>query len=294
MKYGIYAPNFGAYGDPHNLLELAAVAETSGWDGFFLWDHVLLHRHSDIPMVDAWVALSAVAARTNRMRVGPLVTPLARRRPWKVAREIISLDTLSKGRAVLGLGLGAPADAEFECFGEDPTDKVRAEKMDEAIEIVAALQSDLPVSFSGKYFKVDDVRFCPPPIQRPHVPVWVAGFHPNVRPMRRAAKWDGLFPLQPPATGADHISADEVKWSTMWLTPAQLRECIEIVARYRPSMAGFDVIACGATPLSTAAASRDHVSKFEAVGATWWLEWLDEQRGSFAEMLDHIRQGPPR
>lgn len=294
MKYGIYVPNFGAYGDPHNLLELALVAESAGWDGMFLWDHVLLHRHSDIPMVDAWVALAAIAARTSRIRLGPLVTPLARRRPWKVAREITSLDTLSRGRAVLGIGLGAPADAEFECFGEDPTGKVRAEKMDEAIEIVSALQSSQPTTFNGTHFTVDDVRFCPPPVQRPHVPVWVAGFHPNVRPMRRAARWQGVFPLQPPSTGAAHVDAAEVLWSTMWLTPTQLNDCIDIIRSHRPTMDGFDVIASGGTKPGSRAEARHQVADYQSVGATWWLEWLDEQRGTYSEMLDHIRQGPPK
>lgn len=294
MKCGIYVPNFGAYGDPHNLLELALIAESAGWDGVFLWDHILLHRHSAIPMVDAWVALSAIAARTSRILLGPLVTPLARRRPWKVAREIISLDALSRGRALLGIGLGAPADAEFECFGEDPADKVRAKKMDEAIEIVAALQSSEPTSFHGTHFHVDDVRFCPPPVQQPHVPVWVAGFHPNVRPMQRAAKWQGVFPLQAPSTSAEHVDAADVLWSTMWLTPGQLRECVEMVSQYRESMTGFDVVASGGTPPREPAAGKRLVAEFQTVGATWWLEWLDEQRGSYAEMLDHIRQGPPR
>jgi alkanesulfonate monooxygenase SsuD/methylene tetrahydromethanopterin reductase-like flavin-dependent oxidoreductase (luciferase family) len=294
MKYAIYLPNFGAFADPNNFLEFASVAEQSGWDGLFLWDHVLLHRDSDIPMIDAWVALSAIAATTHRLRIGALVTPLARRRPWKVAREITSLDTLSRGRAIFGLGLGAPADAEFECFGEETADKIRAEKMDEAIEIVAALQSGDSVKFQGKYFKIDDVRFRPVPIQRPRVPIWVAGFHPNIRPMRRAAKWDGVFPLQAPSTGAAHVSADEVNWSTMWLSPAQLRECVELVAKYRTSMAGFDVVACGATPLGAPTDGRKLVAEHEAVGATWWIEWLDEQRGSLNQMLDHVRQGPPK
>jgi hypothetical protein len=115
--------NFGEYGDPHNLLTLACEAEDAGWDGFFLWDHLLLYRHSDIPFIDAWVALGAIAARTKRLRLGPLITPVARRRPWKLAREVVSLDHLSQGRTILGVGLGAPADAEFECFGEDPDDR---------------------------------------------------------------------------------------------------------------------------------------------------------------------------
>jgi Luciferase-like monooxygenase len=114
MQCGVYVPNFGEYGDPHNLLALALDAEEAGWNGFFIWDHLLLYRHSDIPFVDAWIALAAIAARTKRLRLGPMITPVARRRPWKLAREVVSLDHLSRGRAVLGVGLGTPPDAEFD------------------------------------------------------------------------------------------------------------------------------------------------------------------------------------
>lgn len=294
MKYAIYLPNWGGFADPRNYLEFASVAERSGWDGVFLWDHILLYRHSEIPMADAWIVLSAIAATTRRIQLGALVTPLARRRPWKVAREITSLDTLSGGRAIFGVGLGAPVDAEFECFGEDGADRVRAEKMDEAIEIVSALQTGEPVTFTGKHFQVHDVQFRPVPIQRPRVPVWVAGFHPNTRPMQRAAKWDGIFPLQAPSTGRGHASESEVDWSTMWLSPGQLKECIELVSRYRTSMDGFDVVACGATPVGDRERARLAVAEHEAVGATWWIEWLDEQRGTLTEMLERVRQGPPK
>ncbi len=294
MKYAIYLPNWGEFADPKNYLEFASVAESAGWDGIFLWDHILLHRHSAVPMADAWVVLAAIAATTKRVRLGALITPLARRRPWKVAREITSLDVLSGGRAIFGLGLGAPVGAEFECFGEDGADRVRADKMDEAIEIVCALQTGEPVTFEGKYFTVDDVQFRPVPIQRPRVPVWVAGFHPYRRPMRRAAKWDGIFPLQAPSTGRGDASETEVEWSTMWLSPAQLRECIALVSEHRSSMSGFDVIACGATPIGDPESAKRSVAEHEAVGATWWIEWLDDQRGTLGEMLERVRQGPPK
>ena len=123
MQFGIYVPNFGAYGDPHNLLTLATEAEAAGWDGFFLWDHLLIFPGAAVPFVDAWVTLAGIATRTERMRLGPMITPVARRRPWKLAREIVSLDQLSRGRAVLGVGLGNPADVEFQYFGEDPADR---------------------------------------------------------------------------------------------------------------------------------------------------------------------------
>lgn len=294
MKYGVYAPNFGAYGDPHNLLALANAAETAGWDGLFLWDHLLLYRRSQIPVVDTWVALSAIAARTNRLIIGPLITPLARRRPWKVAREIVSLDQLSRGRAVLGIGLGAPADSEFECFGEDPTDRIRAQKMDEALEVIDALQKGQPVSHDGEYFHIDDVQFLPEPIQKPRVPIWAAAFYLNVKPLSRAGRWDGVFPLKPPSSAVEQASPTGIDFSTMWLSPEELKECADIALRDRTSENKFDVVASGATPTDDPKTARRAAQSFEDVGATWWLEWLDEQRGTFDEMLYHIRQGPPR
>src|ERR1043166_5357034 len=186
MQYGIYVPNFGVYGDPHNLLTLAEDAEAAGWDGFFLWDHFLLYRRSDITVVDAWVALAAIAARTERIRLGPLITPAARRRPWKLAREIVSLDHLSRGRAILGVGLGAPPDAEFQCFGEDPSDRIRAEKLDEALTIIDGLSSGQPFQHRGRHFEIEEITFRPHPIQKPRVPIWVAAMWPNRGPLRRA------------------------------------------------------------------------------------------------------------
>ena len=293
MKYGVYVPNFGAYGDPHNLLALASTAEAAGWDGLFLWDHLLLYRRSEIPVIDAWVAISAIAACTDRLIVGPLITPLARRRPWKVAREIISLDHLSRGRAVLGIGLGAPADSEFECFGEDPTDRIRAQKMDEALQIIDALQSGEPVVHDGEYFQIDDVQFLPRPIQKPRVPVWAAAFFPNKKPLRRAGRWDGVFPLKTPTTEVDQLSPSGIDFSTMWLSPEELKECADIALRDRTSENKFDVVASGAMPLDDPASARAKAQSFQDIGATWWLEWLDEQRGTFDDMLHLIRQGPP-
>jgi alkanesulfonate monooxygenase SsuD/methylene tetrahydromethanopterin reductase-like flavin-dependent oxidoreductase (luciferase family) len=121
------------------------------------------------------MVLGAIAARTEHLRIGPVITPVARRRPWKLAREVVSLDHLSRGRAVLGVGLGAPPDAEFECFGEDASDTVRARKLDEALSVLDGLSSGETFSHHGKYFDLDDVKFVPRRVQNPRVPVWVAG-----------------------------------------------------------------------------------------------------------------------
>jgi alkanesulfonate monooxygenase SsuD/methylene tetrahydromethanopterin reductase-like flavin-dependent oxidoreductase (luciferase family) len=294
MQFGIYVPNFGAYGDPHNLLILASEAEAAGWDGFFLWDHLLLYRHADIPVVDAWIALAAIAARTERMRLGPMITPAARRRPWKLAREVVSLDHLSRGRAILGVGLGAPADAEFQYFGEDPTDRVRARKLDEALGILDGLERGESFQHQGEYFHIEDVLFLPRPVQTPRVPIWVAGFWPNKAPLRRAARWDGVFPLKPPPVPPVGLSPSSITWSTMWLTPAELRECMTVVRQHRTTEGHFDLVASGATPVNERAKAQEVVAAFQETGATWWLEWLDEQRGTFAQMREHIRKGPPK
>jgi hypothetical protein len=294
MQCGVYVPNFGEYGDPHNLLALALDAEDAGWDGFFIWDHLLLYRHSDIPFVDASIALAAIAAQTKRLRLGPVITPVARRRPWKLAREVVSLDHLSRGRAVLGVGLGAPSDAEFECFGEDPADRMRARKLDEALSVLVGLWRGEVFNHHGEYFHVEEVKFVPRAIQSPRVPIWVAGFWPNKPPMRRAARWDGVFPLKMPPVPLVGLAPGAAPWSALWLQPRELGEAVNYVREHRTTIGSFDVIASGATPPGEGVKGQEIVSAFREVGATWWLEWLDEQRGTFAEMRKHIRQGPPK
>ena len=118
MKYALNFPNFGDYSNPRELAELALDAEKAGWDGFFLWDHMTFEKGSNIPFVDPWVALSAIAMKTEHLSIGTWITPLPRRRPWKVARETVSIDHLSGGRLILGVGLGAP-DYEFIAYSED-------------------------------------------------------------------------------------------------------------------------------------------------------------------------------
>jgi hypothetical protein len=294
MRYGVYVQNFGEYGDPHNLIALALEAEQAGWDGFFVWDHLQLYRHSDIPVVDAWMALAAIAARTERIRLGPVITPVARRRPWKLAREVVSLDQLSRGRVIFGVGLGTPPDAEFECFGEDASDRVRARKLDEGLVVVDGLWRGETFSHDGEFFHVDRVKFVPQAVQSPRVPVWVAGFWPNKPPMRRAARWDGVFPLKMPPVRLAGLTPGAAPWSALFLQPHELADAAKYVSDHRINSGPFDVIGSGATPLGDSSKGRGIVSAFRDSGATWWLEWLDEQRGTFAQMREHIRNGPPK
>ena len=154
MKFGLSIPQFEHFADVRRLADLASDAERAGWDGFFVWDHILFDNLWR-PMVDPWIALAAIAMRTNSIRIGPMITPLARRRPWKVAREAISLDQLSNGRVILGVGLGAPELWEFGFFGEQTDAKIRARKLDEGLAILEGLLGGELFSFQGEFYQLE-------------------------------------------------------------------------------------------------------------------------------------------
>ncbi|MEO1646687.1 MAG: LLM class flavin-dependent oxidoreductase, partial [Chloroflexota bacterium] len=193
MKYGIYLPNFGVFGDAWVMASLAKEAEDAGWDGFFIWDHVA--RPFVTPLVDPFVALTAVAMNTEKITFGTMVTPIARRRPQVVARQTASLDVLSGGRFVLGVGLGSGRDVEWAHFEEETDLKTRAEMTDEALAILDGLWTGEPFSYEGKHYMVGESQFLPMPVQQPRIPIWIAGYYPHKAPMRRASRWDGMFIL---------------------------------------------------------------------------------------------------
>jgi alkanesulfonate monooxygenase SsuD/methylene tetrahydromethanopterin reductase-like flavin-dependent oxidoreductase (luciferase family) len=178
MRYAVNVPNFAEYADPRTAAALAAEAEAAGWDGFFVWDHMVFDRRLRLPVADPWVLLAAVALATERLRLGPMVTPLARRRPWKVARETVTLDHLSGGRLLLGVGLGTPAADEYGAFGEPTGRRERAAMLDEALEVLILLWSGGTVSSHGRHYRLEEIAFLPAPVQRPRIPILVAGTWP--------------------------------------------------------------------------------------------------------------------
>ena len=274
MNYGVYAPNFGDYADPERIVALAVECERAGWDGFFLYDHLAADAYGAHPgdaVADPWILLAAIACATQRIRLGPMVTPLARRRPAKLAREIATLDRLSGGRLIFGVGLGA--EESYAPFGEDGDPARRAEKLDEGLEVLAGLLSGAPFSFEGRHHSVRDATFRPTPLQSPRVPIWVAGGWPRRRPFRRAAQWDGAFPL-----GRD----------VPVLTPDEIAQVADYVRERRTSDAAFDLVACGATDAGAS------VEAYARAGATWWFEWLEPDRGSFTALRERVLAGPPR
>jgi len=248
VNAGIFVAPFDELADPKLVAELAAHAEERGWDGFFLWDHIR-YRAPTRGVADPWIAMSAMAVATERIRIGPLVTPLSRRRPHKLARETATLDHLSGGRLTLGVGLGSEGNGELEPFGEVSDPRERAKLLDDGLERLAG--------YWGGEFE-------PPPVQTPRIPVWVAGRWPKRRPLRRAARWDGVFPIELPG-------------------PAELEELVAEVAELRDgSDAPFDIV--------IEIAPGDDPGPWIDAGATWCLTSFGPQP-SAAEVREAIEAG---
>jgi alkanesulfonate monooxygenase SsuD/methylene tetrahydromethanopterin reductase-like flavin-dependent oxidoreductase (luciferase family) len=289
MRYGIDIPNFGDFADPRLTAEIAHEAEDAGWDAIWVWDHV--QRDAGVPYADPWVLLAVIAVATRKLKLGPMVTPLPRRRPWLVAREAVTLDVLSGGRFVLGVGNGNPV-REFTAFGEDPDLKVRAAKLDEGLEIIEGLLRGVPFSFDGTYYEVHDVEFLPGPVQQPRMPIWVAGTWPLRTPFRRAARWDGTWPIRRRPDGSGEL-----------LSPDDIRDLCAFIREERqkaglpvdPVTGPYDVMVAGITPADDRSRAAEMAQEFAEAGATWWTERINAtERGSLEVMRRRILAGPPK
>ncbi|HEX5944713.1 MAG TPA: LLM class flavin-dependent oxidoreductase [Acidimicrobiales bacterium] len=270
-RAALWLPIFDGLADPRTVARIAAEAEAAGWDGVFVWDH-LRWREPVVEVADPWITMAAIATATERLRFGPMVSPLARRRPAKVARETVTLDRLSGGRLTLGVGVGSDRFAgELSRTGEQVDDKVRAQMLDELLVILEEAWSGDVVDHRGRHYTVDGVQFLPRPVQHPRIPVWVATLYGNTRPLRRAARHDGFFPVN-----LDH--------------PDQLAELVATVTDLRRDH-GDDL----ARPYDIAMAVPPDTDPdpYIAAGATWILVEFDPGTVS----VDHVRgvlgDGPP-
>ena len=277
MRYGIDVINFGAYGDPAVFQRVARAAETAGWHGMFCWDHVASAWDGPPPTGDPWVLLTAAACVTEHLRLGTIVTPVPRRRPHILAGQVATLDRLSGGRVVLGVGLGGVPD-EFERFGQDSSVTVRAQQLDEGLDVMAALWTGDVVSFHGRHHRAHQVQNPLVPVQRPRVPVWVGGESPGA--LRRAARWDGW---------TMSLFADET--GRIGTPPGTIADRLATIESHRTATGPFDVVV-GAYSDPTPAGAR-MVAEYAEAGATWWLEELNGFRGSLDDMLARVDAGPP-
>ena len=293
MKFAIDIPNFADFADPQLTAQVARDAEAAGWDAVWVWDHV--QRDAGVPYADPWILLTVIALATTRVRLGPMVTPLPRRRPWLVAREAVTLDILSGGRFTLGLGNGSPM-REFTAFGEEWDLKIRAAKLDEGLAIIEGLFTGRPFSFAGEHFQLTDVEFLPAPLQKPRLPIWLATTWPVRAPFRRAARFEGTWPLRRTPDGLSHP-----------LTPDDVRGVCRVIAEERaaaglpaglgegPDAPPYDIMVAGVTPADDPTRAGAITAPYADAGATWGTERINPtERGDIGAMRRRIDAGPPR
>ena len=283
MRFSVSIPNFGDFADPEAVAVLAQAVEHAGWDALFIWDHVVHEKRMVREIADPWILLAAAGLVTSRIRLGTMVTPVARRRPQKLAREVTTLDRLTGGRMILGAGLGDPVDDEYGAFGESTSRRVLAERLDEGLAVLDKLWSGSRTTFEGKHLTVRDVTFRPTPVQRPRVPIWIGGRWPNLAPMRRAARWDGAAPIMSGAWQAEPPPLDEVVAAGEFLRTVR--------AEAGRAEEPFDFMVGGSSP----AGEWPLLAALAAAGVTWWDERMPF--GELLESADAIRgrvdQGPP-
>ena len=275
MRFALNVPNFGEYGDAWVLAGLAREAEECGWDGFFVWDHIAWEGAAHY--ADPWISLAAIAVATRSIRIGPMVTPLPRRRPWKVAHEAATLDRLSEGRLTLGVGLGG-REREFRFFNEEPDARRRAAMLDEGLEILTKMWEAEPFAHRGTHYEITEALLTPPPAQRPRIPIWIAGTWPRKKPFLRALRWDGYAPVGKAGSP---------------LTPEDVREMSGSASDQRGGDEPFDIRITGSTNGESPDEVRRKVARFAEAGATWWDENLSPSGMSLEEARERVRLGPP-
>jgi alkanesulfonate monooxygenase SsuD/methylene tetrahydromethanopterin reductase-like flavin-dependent oxidoreductase (luciferase family) len=274
MKYGFVLPTGGA----RTAADYARDAELAGWDGFFVCEPVW--------GIDAWVSLTAAAMQTKRVRLGTMLTPLSRMRPWELAGKAATLDNLSNGRVILSVGLGA-IDTGFEEFGEVTDRKTRAELLDEGLDILTGLWRGQPFNYDGKHHKIKEMNFFPPPppMQRPRIPIWVVGAWPRMRSMRRALRYDGLLPA---------VQDQRGQWQQTM--PDDLRAMKAFIESNRTQTTPFDIVIEGETPGDDRERAASIVRPWAEAGATWWIEarWKVPRNAEGLQVVrQRIQQGPP-
>jgi alkanesulfonate monooxygenase SsuD/methylene tetrahydromethanopterin reductase-like flavin-dependent oxidoreductase (luciferase family) len=266
MRHGLFLPPFDALANPDLLVELALDAERSGWDGFFLWDHLKYgKRVRDI--LDPYVCLTAIAAATSTMELGVMVTPLVRRRPAVLARQAVTLDHVSHGRLVLGFGIGDDFAGELSSFGDEVDAKKRGQMLTEGLEVLTDLLSGEPVDHEGESYRASDVRFLPVAARPGGIPIWLAARWPNAAPLRRAAKYQGVF--------------------VIGLTdPADVAELRRRLGDSGADLEYFDVVVLGTV--------GDDVSAWEEAGVTWRLAQVGPFELELSVVRDVVLAGPPQ
>jgi alkanesulfonate monooxygenase SsuD/methylene tetrahydromethanopterin reductase-like flavin-dependent oxidoreductase (luciferase family) len=265
MRQGVFFPPFDGVADPHSLVELGRTAEAAGWDGLFLWDH-LLYAGGVTKILDPYISLAAIASATTTIQLGAMVTPLNRRRPQIVARQAVTLDLLSNGRLILGFGIGDDGESgELSKFGEATDAKERGAMLSEGLDVLTGLLSGEPLTHHGERYRADDVTFQPTAARAGGIPIWLAARWPNPAPIRRAARYGGVFVIQ-------------------MKDPRDVAALRERLRSEGTDLDHFDVVISGFV--------GDDPTPWARAGADWFLSWIGPYNMNFAEVHEMIKEGP--
>jgi alkanesulfonate monooxygenase SsuD/methylene tetrahydromethanopterin reductase-like flavin-dependent oxidoreductase (luciferase family) len=274
MKYGLFLANIDSHATGDTIVQLGVAADESGWDGVFLADH--LHYNNVYRFIDPWIMLAGIAARTKHIKLSTWVTAVPRRQPWQLARDLASLDQLSGGRVILGAGIGAPPE-DFTSYGQEYELKRLARRFDESLDILAGLWSENSFSYEGQIYSIDDVNLHPKPLQKPRIPVLIAGRWPAKKPIKRGARWDGIMPVP-----------------NDWPRPFSLEEIRDCVETYKLSLESDELGEVVIMHTKESAPLDDFIPFCQEIGVTWILFGLWPQEASVQQHMERIKQGPPR
>lgn len=285
MHYAFVIPG----GDARTCAELAYEAEQAGWDGVFIPDCIDIEIEGEATPSfghDPWIVMAAMAMRTEHVRIGAMITAVSRRRPWKLARETVTLDHLSNGRLIFQAGLGALDDGGFGKVGETTDRKTRAELLDESLAILSGLWSGKPFHFDGKHYHIQEMTFLPPPVQSPRIPVWVVGAWPRMKSMQRVLHWDGILPNKITTDGFGEMTPDDIRAMKAYITEQR----VQLSLTETP----FDIVHEGRTPGDDRQKAVEQVQPYVEAGITWWVESMWSAPNSVEDVRTRIQQGPPK
>ncbi|MDH2904389.1 MAG: LLM class flavin-dependent oxidoreductase [Actinomycetota bacterium] len=275
MKHGLFLPPFDGLADVERMADLAVLAEETGWDGFFVWDH-LRYSAPVRDILDPYVCLAVMAARTSRITLGPMITPLIRRRPQVVARQAVTLDRLSHGRIVMGFGIGDDyPGSELACFGELTDARERGRALNEGITVFQGLASGDEVDFTGEFFAAKEVAFHPTPYRPTGIPLWLAGRWPNRAPIRRAAQHEGMMVIQ-------------------MTEPEQMDELKSQLIAAGADLEHFDIVVWGQRDENMVYRKDERYAEWSEAGVTWFLTGPGPFDLDFDEVRTYVAAGPPQ